>query len=361
MNLLLLRANPNKGGFTQQCVENFLKGVRETQTQIEDVDLTNLDLKPCRGCFKCWTVTPGKCIQADEMKNLLEKFLNADLLVLATPLYAFSMSSYLKIFMERTLPLLCPQVCAAGDGLDRNILRFPDRGPSKMTAIIAGGLKDKSHSAGVIESLRLFARGFDIEFCGALTRPESFAVQFTDTQPKTIKAVENAFICAGKQFAEKGTVDTEYLETASKPLAYDFETFERYSSIYWEHASEIYRRKGTPDQIRLLTNNDIRILMHEMSRCLDPIATKRVSDIIEFNFSDKKLCYSIIIDKGTCRVLDHGSPSPSLQILCESETWVKILRRELEPIKALMEGALKLKGDKQVFSKLGKYFLPRAN
>jgi multimeric flavodoxin WrbA len=75
MKLLLLRANPNKSGFTQLCVEKFLKGVGETQAQIEDVDLTNLDLKPCRGCFKCWTVTPGKCIQTDDMQALLEKFL----------------------------------------------------------------------------------------------------------------------------------------------------------------------------------------------------------------------------------------------------------------------------------------------
>jgi multimeric flavodoxin WrbA len=93
---------------------------------------------------------------------------------MASPLYAYSVSSSLKKFLERTLPLLAPGVNLSDAGRDHNKLRYPEKGPRKMAVILAGGLKDSSHCAGAIESLRLYAEGFGIEFCGALIRPESF-------------------------------------------------------------------------------------------------------------------------------------------------------------------------------------------
>jgi hypothetical protein len=56
-----------------------------------------------------------------------------------------------------------------------------------------------AHSEGVPASLRLCAEGFDMAFRGAIIRGESYLLQFTDTQPRTIKSIEMAFEPTGRQ------------------------------------------------------------------------------------------------------------------------------------------------------------------
>lgn len=357
MKVLLLRANPRKNGVSQKLIEFFVKGARES-AEITDIDLTSKNIKPCIGCYHCWSTIPGYCIQQDDMKELLELFLSSDVVVLATPLYAFAVSSYLKIFQERTLPLLAPGIIQNLNGTDRNNLRYPQRMPKKLAAIIVGGLKSPTHTDGITASLRSFAEGFGIEFAGALIRTESYILQFTDTKPKTIKSIENAFYQSGQALANGEVIAKELQQKAALELAPDLTYFQRYSNIYWDYAKQVSSRGGDPDEARILTNRDITLLMHEVARSVDPVATKGIKAVFQFEFTDQQKTFSISVERGTSSIKEQPINDPDLIIRCTSLIWVGIILRELDPIKPLTAGEIILVGDKSLFRKLHRYFPP---
>ncbi|MBN1575592.1 MAG: NAD(P)H-dependent oxidoreductase [Chitinispirillaceae bacterium] len=359
MKMLLITAFPRNNGFTRYCNDLFIRGVKQTGITFTMIDIVLANINPCRGCFHCWCSTPGRCIQHDGMERILDAFLDCDLLACATPLYAYGVSSYLKIFLERTMPLLTPGVTStATSGVDRNKIRFPDRGPRSMAALITGGLGARSHADGAVTSLRCYAKGMNMTFAGALVRNESYLLQFTDTKPKTIKTIETAFEQAGRMFALEGTIDRELIEKVATPLAFDHARFELYSNIYWEHAQKVFSRGGSVDEIKSLTRGDIRILMQEMVHGIDPVTTAKVKAVIQLIFPDTASAYCISMEKGTARLEMVEKESFDLKITCPEAVWVGIIHRTTDPLKALTKGCIRLEGDKELFRKFGRFFPP---
>jgi multimeric flavodoxin WrbA len=357
VKILLLLANPRKDGYTQNCVNLFLNGMNDAGADVDVVDLTSTNIKSCRGCFHCWS-NPGVCIQKDGQSQLLEKFLSSEMLVVATPNYAFGVSSYLKIFQERTLPLLTPGVCRSPLGHDANSLRYPDRGPKKMAALIVGGLKDSDHMSGVKKSLELYADGFQMEFCGALTRSESFLLQFAESKPKTISKIDNALTRAGRMLVLEGKISDDLFEKVATPLAPDLDTFQRYSNVYWEWALQFPINQSGLELIRNKTNYDLRILMFEMARYVDPVATRGLDLTIQFECSEPDQCYCIRICDGKSIITEQKAEHFDLLVKCKSHTWAGIIRREIDPVKPLHSGEIVLEGDSSLFRKMGRFFPP---
>lgn len=292
------------------------------------------------------------------MRKLLDAFLDAEALVCATPLYAYGVSSYLKIFLERTLPLLAPGVTFTGNGNDRNMIRYPDRGPRNMTAIITGGLSSPALSEGAATSLRLYAEGFNMKFHGPLIRSESYLLQFDDTKPLTIKSIETGFETAGRTFALDKKISPDIITKIATPLAANRTRFTMYSNIYWEHAKTVYARGGSADEIRTLTRSDLRILMPEMANSIDPVTTARTKAVLQFVFPDIPLAYSVTINCGKAEIKETQTDPADLRITCDSAVWVDILHRTADPLKSLTNGDIRLEGDKMLFRKLGRFFPP---
>jgi len=358
MNMLVLTAFPRADGFTRYCTDYFIKGAKQPNVTITVIDLTKADIHPCKGCFHCWCTTPGQCIQRDGMHKIIEAFLDADLLVCATPLYAYDISGYMKIFLERTLPLLSPGVTYAESGVDRNKIRYPGRGPRRMAALITGGLGARSHTDGAITTLRNYAEGFDMTFAGALVRNESYLLQFTDTKPKTIKTIQTGLEQAGRTFALEGTIEPDTIERVATPLAADPERFQFYSNIYWEHAQEVFSRGGSSREVLERTRGDIRILMQEMANCVDPVTTSKTISVIQFVFTDAGLSYRITINRGAATLETGENSSFDLRITTSAKIWVQIIHRTLDPLKAMSSGEIKIEGDKELFRKFGRFFPP---
>ena len=356
--LLLLTAYPRKEGFTRYCTDFFVKGVEQSGVPYEKIDLTASGIKPCKGCYHCWCTTPGKCIQNDGTASLLDKFLEADSFAVATPLYAYGVAGYLKMFIERTMPLLAPGVTTSSAGIDRNNLRYPERGPRDMTAIITGGLGGLPHSEGAVTSLRLYAESFNMRFHGAIVRSESYLLQFTDTKPKTIKTIETALEQAGRTFAAERTIDGDTIRKAQLPLAPDLATFQLYSNIYWENAMQVYGRGGSFEEVMRQTRSDLRILMNEMAHSADPVSTARIRAVLRFEFCDPASAYTITLDRGTATLDTEPRPRYDLTVSCSAELWARIVHRTADPLKALTAGEIKLSGDKELFRKIGRYFPP---
>lgn len=100
--VLMISGSPRKGGNSEILLGQFEIGARESGNEVEKVNLREKKIAPCMACYGCRGTKT--CVQKDDMGELLEKMVEADVLVLATPVYFYSMDGQLKTMIDRTLP-----------------------------------------------------------------------------------------------------------------------------------------------------------------------------------------------------------------------------------------------------------------
>jgi multimeric flavodoxin WrbA len=108
MKILGIMGSPRKGGNTEILLDGALEKARENGVSTFKISLRTKKIVPCNGCLKC-TLT-GKCVIKDDMQEVYEKMLESDGIILATPVYFWSMTSLTKITMDRTYSLLFPKL-----------------------------------------------------------------------------------------------------------------------------------------------------------------------------------------------------------------------------------------------------------
>lgn len=101
--VLILSGSPRKGGNSDLMCDEFARGAKENGNAVEKIYLQDRKINPCLACYGCRNT--GKCVQKDDMAPLLEKMLAADVIVLATPVYFYSMNGQMKTMIDRTLPV----------------------------------------------------------------------------------------------------------------------------------------------------------------------------------------------------------------------------------------------------------------
>ena len=100
MNILVITASPRRNGNTEIMAETFAKSAQKAGHKVTIKKLSILTVAPCLGCQYCFT-HDGICIQDDDMNPLLKDLQEADLLVLASPIYWFDVSAQMKCFIDR--------------------------------------------------------------------------------------------------------------------------------------------------------------------------------------------------------------------------------------------------------------------
>jgi multimeric flavodoxin WrbA len=100
MNILILLGSPRKGGNTELLVEAFKKGAAEHH-HVEVVSVRDYKVNPCMGCNVCFKNEINTCAQTDDMAIIYEKMSQADMLVIASPVYFYSISAQLKAIIDR--------------------------------------------------------------------------------------------------------------------------------------------------------------------------------------------------------------------------------------------------------------------
>lgn len=102
MKVLAISASPRTGGNSDILCDRFLKGAREAGNETEKISLSTMKLNPCTACYGCRNT--GRCVQKDGMEEALEKLIQSDVILFATPVYFYSMDAQMKMFIDRCLP-----------------------------------------------------------------------------------------------------------------------------------------------------------------------------------------------------------------------------------------------------------------
>jgi putative NADPH-quinone reductase/putative sterol carrier protein len=361
MKILLLHSNPRKQGYTHHITGLVVKGAREAGATVTDVDLTDARIHPCVGCYRCWLTTPGVCRFKDDMTGIIKLWRDTDMVLFSSPLYSYSVSTHLKQFLDRTLCMTKEGFVETATGGVRNTIRTPETWPKKMAYILVGAFRGEENFDGARRTLQLFSSGIDIPLAGELIRPESYLLQFTLAKPKTIKIVETAFEKAGLELAVKGKISADTSDKARSPLSPDVAHFKKYSNIYWEHAKEMGEAALDLAAVQQRVTSDMRVLMSEMVRSIDPVATQRLRAVLQFDFPDKDLHFRVVVDRGKCSMEQAKSDKCDLRVTVDAVVWARVFMREINIRDALAGRKILLEGDKMLFTRLDRYFPPPVN
>lgn len=99
--VLIISASPRRNGNSDILCDQFAQGAKECGHHVEKVFLAEKQIGYCRGCGICNTT--HTCVQKDDMAEILDKMVRADVIVLATPVYFYTMDGQLKTFIDRTV------------------------------------------------------------------------------------------------------------------------------------------------------------------------------------------------------------------------------------------------------------------
>ena len=98
-NILVIQGGGRANGNTSQLVDAFIRGAKEAGHSVEKIPLNKTEVKGCIGCNACRYGKP--CVQKDGFNELVPKIKSADLIVFASPLLFWTLSSKIKAFIER--------------------------------------------------------------------------------------------------------------------------------------------------------------------------------------------------------------------------------------------------------------------
>ena len=101
--VLVLSSSPRRVGNSDILCDQFMLGAQEAGNQVEKIFLKDKNINYCLGCGACQKT--GSCVQKDDMDEILDKLVAADIIVLATPVYFYSMSAQMKTLIDRTCPV----------------------------------------------------------------------------------------------------------------------------------------------------------------------------------------------------------------------------------------------------------------
>ena len=100
--VLIFSGSPRKGGNSDLLCDEFLRGALENGNAAEKIRVAEKKIGYCRGCYYC-VPNNGECAIRDDMKEILQKMIDADVIVLASPVYFYSIDAQLKTVLDRTV------------------------------------------------------------------------------------------------------------------------------------------------------------------------------------------------------------------------------------------------------------------
>jgi multimeric flavodoxin WrbA len=99
MRVLAFNGSPRKGGNTEVLLTEALRGAKEQGAEVQLFTLNTMTLRPCQGCGGCDAT--AVCVMKDDMQAVHREIRTADRIIVASPIFFFSVSSQTKIMIDR--------------------------------------------------------------------------------------------------------------------------------------------------------------------------------------------------------------------------------------------------------------------
>ena len=199
-------------GYTAKVLSPFIEGMREAGAHVDLYYAKQLNIAPCTGEFHCWEEKPGECYQQDGMQAVYPKLREAQVLVLATPVY-IPLPGEMQNFLNRLVALIDP-VLVWRDGRTRARLH-DDVKVRKILLVAVGGWWELGNLDTLVRIGEELAKDCDVEFASPILRPHAYYLgRSSDKAHEVLEALRKA----GVEFVREGAVSKNLLEVISQPL-----------------------------------------------------------------------------------------------------------------------------------------------
>jgi multimeric flavodoxin WrbA len=149
-----------RNGNTAAMVDAFLKGAMEAGAEVINIILAEKNIKHCTACKACWFKTAGKCVLRDDMAEIMALIQDADVRVLATPVYFDNMSSMLKVFIDRLMITASPYWGKDEEGECRHL---QTEAVPKLIMIANCGYPERTHFQVISHWIKRHARNLNAQ------------------------------------------------------------------------------------------------------------------------------------------------------------------------------------------------------
>lgn len=144
--IVILNGSPRKSGNTSALVKAFRDGAESTGNTVTEFLLDSMKIHGCKGCFGGHSSRECPCVQKDDMAQVYPVVKECDVVVLASPMYYWTMSGQLRTALDRLFAL------EEGDG---NLLRGNGKSSALLMAAEGHGFEDAvSYYDHLLEHLR---------------------------------------------------------------------------------------------------------------------------------------------------------------------------------------------------------------
>lgn len=328
MKILLINGSPKgKRSNSLKLAYSFIEGFKngctddEESISIDELHVASMNIAACKGCFACWQKTPGICCIKDDMQKVIEKLIDADLILWSFPLYYFNVPGILKNLIDRQLPMSLPFMSSKQDGYGSGShdFRYDMNGKRHVLISTCGFYSADGNYDSVLRMFDHFlGKGnYTTIFCGQgeLFRVKELSAR-TDEYLSTVK-------CAGSEYAMTGTISEE-TDAILHTLLYSRDVFEKMADASWGISKTTGEKE--PDDL---------VFTRQMAALYNKDAYDGKDRVLEIHFTDLDHTYQIQLSKTGSEVFTDGRLSPTTRIDTPFTVWSAISRGEIGGAEAL--------------------------
>ena len=353
MNILVINGSPKgEKSNTYQLTSAFLNGIRQKAegVQIRERVVCRMNIRPCAGCFSCWNRTPGKCCMEDDMGQVIQDLLWADITVWSFPLYYFTVPGALKNLIDRQLPMLLPfmEEREGQIGSGGHPARYDMSGKRTVVVSTCGFYTAEGNYDGVYSLFdHLCGRdNYTTIFCG---QGELFRVpEMSGRTGEYLSCVEQA----GREYIG-GEISAKSRERLAQ-LILPREIFEACADASWgiEKENTGDKKDGGDDK----KGSDTLTFTRQMAALYRKGSWSGKDIVLEMFYTDVEECYQILLGKDGSHVYTDGSLTADTRIETPVTVWRSIAAGDIRGDEAMMQGLYRVKGDFNLMLRWNDYF-----
>ena len=359
MKVMALNSSPRGDGQSKTGImlDSLVEGMREAGADVESVELRKKTIKPCSGCFICWTRTPGICIHEDDMsRDLFSRWLESDLVVYASPLYHYTINSVMKGFIERTLPMLEPFFLQQNG---RTFHPVRHHGPKAVLLSVAG-----FPEMSVFDQLSSWA---NFVFGGNETNEKTLVAEIYRPMAEALtnpyfedvaKDILAATVKAGQELVTTGSVSKKTMARLVQPMLANPENFLEMGNLMWKTC---IAEGVTPKQLWkngfMPRPDSTSSFLAMMQIGFKPDAARQTKARVQFNFSGQQTgACNLSINNGHISGALGTTDQADLTINAPFDIWMDIITHKADGQQLFMEQKYTADGDLELLMQMDQFF-----
>jgi len=196
--IVAIYGSPRRKGNTAALLKKAVEGAQDSGAEVEEIVLRDLKISPCLEIYGC--MQAGECAIKDDFQKVRDKILGSQGLMLASPIFFYTVSSHTKILMDRFQSLWVKKYWVEKTPKDKKGIR------RKGLFISVGATRGKKLFDGMLLSVRYFFDVLDMELWKALLYRK---LDFQDDVLKHPEYLEEAYT-TGAAFASAIEIERFY-------------------------------------------------------------------------------------------------------------------------------------------------------